>query len=67
MIIDAGANLEIKPEMALQFALMGQVYTKEIMGIERPRVGLLNMGEEEGKEEVLKDIWGSSANPFVHW
>ena len=59
LIIDAGANLEIKPEMALQFALMGQVYAKEIMGIERPRVGLLNVGEEEGKgTELLKDIYG---------
>jgi phosphate acyltransferase len=59
LIIDAGANLEIKPEMALQFAFMGQVYAKEIMGIENPRVGLLNVGEEEGKgTELLKEIYG---------
>ena len=58
LIIDAGANLDIKPEMALQFALMGQVYAKEIMGIEQPRVGLLNVGEEEGKgTELLKEIY----------
>jgi glycerol-3-phosphate acyltransferase PlsX len=60
LIIDAGANLEIKPDMALQFALMGQVYAKEIMGIEQPRVGLLNVGEEEGKgTELLKEIYGA--------
>ena len=59
LIIDAGANLEIKPEMALQFALMGQVYAKEIMGIMQPRVGLLNVGEEKGKgTELLKEIYG---------
>jgi len=61
LIIDAGANLEIKPDMALQFALMGQVYAKEIMGIEQPRVGLLNVGEEEGKgTELLKKFMGRS-------
>ena len=63
LIIDAGANLEIKPDMALQFALMGQVYAKEIMGIEQPRVGLLNVGEEEGKgTELLKEIYGALKN-----
>ena len=58
LIIDAGANLEIKPEMARQFALMGQVYAQEIMGIHQPKVGLINVGEEEGKgTELHKEIY----------
>lgn len=49
LMVDVGANLEVKPEMLYQFALMGEVYAREIMGIESPRVGLLNVGEEEEK------------------
>tara|TARA_R110002124_G_scaffold109723_4_gene263148 strand:- start:9806 stop:10789 length:984 start_codon:yes stop_codon:yes gene_type:complete len=57
LLIDAGANLELKPEVAFQFAKMGQVYCKQIIGIESPTVGLLNVGEEEGKgTEELKAI-----------
>jgi len=57
LLVDAGANLEIKPEMALQFAKMGQIYAQQIMGIESPKVGLLNVGEEEEKgTENLKAI-----------
>ena len=57
LLVDAGANLEIKPEMAVQFAQMGQVYAEHVMGIDSPRVGLLNVGEEEEKgTENLKAI-----------
>ena len=57
LLVDAGANLEIKPEMAFQFAKMGQIFAKRIMGIQNPKVGLLNVGEEEGKgTENLKAI-----------
>jgi len=56
LLIDAGANLELKPEMAFQFAKMGQIFCTEILGIEKPKVGLLNVGEEEEKgTEVLKE------------
>src|SRR5690554_5288344 len=58
LIVDAGANLEIKPEMAVQFAKMAQIFCEEIMGIDSPTVGLLNVGEEEGKgTELLKEIF----------
>lgn len=58
LIVDAGANLEIKPEMANQFAKMGQIFCKEVLGITSPKVGLLNVGEEEGKgTELLKEIY----------
>ncbi len=49
LLIDSGANIEIPPETYVQFAQMGTVYMKEIMGIESPRVGLLNIGEERIK------------------
>ena len=58
LIIDAGANLEIKPEMARQFAVMGQIYAQEIMGIDSPKIGLINVGEEEGKgTDLHKEIY----------
>ncbi len=48
-LIDVGANTEPKPQHLLQSALMAQVYAKEVLGIEVPNVGLLNIGEEAGK------------------
>lgn len=57
LLVDAGANLELKPEMAFQFAKMGQIFCEQILNIEDPKVGLLNVGEEEGKgTEILKEI-----------
>lgn len=57
LLVDAGANLELKPETAYQFAKMGQIFAKNIMEIENPKVGLLNVGEEEEKgTELLKSI-----------
>ena len=57
LLVDAGANLELRPEHALQFAQMGQVYCKYIMGINNPKVGLLNVGEEEEKgTDTMKEI-----------
>ena len=49
MLIDAGANAECTTEMMLQFALMGHVYMHSVYNISKPRVGLLNIGTEEGK------------------
>ena len=49
LMIDVGANLEVKPEMFVEFAAMGRIYAKEIMGVQDPQVGLLNVGEEEEK------------------
>lgn len=50
---DMGANTEPKPEHLLQWALMARVYVKEVMDIANPSVGLLNIGEEEGKGTVF--------------
>lgn len=57
LLVDAGANLEIKPEMAYQFSKMGQIFCEQILGITNPTVGLLNVGEEDEKgTDALKEI-----------
>ena len=53
VIIDAGANVDCKPRHLVQFALMGSVYAERVLGISRPRVGVLSNGEEEGKGNDL--------------
>jgi phosphate acyltransferase len=53
LILDVGLNSDCKPEQLNQFAVMGSVYAQHILGIDNPRVGLLNIGEEEGKGNLL--------------
>lgn len=53
MIIDAGANIDCKPKNLQQFAIMGSTYMEKVMGISNPKVGLLNVGTEEGKGNDL--------------
>lgn len=54
--LDVGANVDSKPEYLVQFAQMGAVYAREMMGRANPRVGLLSNGEEEGKgDERVKE------------
>jgi phosphate acyltransferase len=53
VLIDAGANVTPKPWHLFQFAIMGHVYARDILGLERPRIGLLSVGEEEGKGNDL--------------
>ncbi len=58
LLLDAGANLEMKDEMYLQFAQMGSIYAEEIMNINEPRIGLLNVGSEDEKgTEQLKNVF----------
>lgn len=47
MLMDAGANVDCRPEMLVQFGIMGSCYMEKIMGIKSPRVGLINVGSEE--------------------
>ena len=49
LVMDAGANLEVRPSMFIEFAKMGRVFAKEIMDVDDPQIGLLNVGEEEEK------------------
>ena len=54
LLIDCGANVECTPEYLLQFAYMGSFYAKNIMGCDVPKVGLLNVGTEDGKGRDLQ-------------
>jgi glycerol-3-phosphate acyltransferase PlsX len=53
MLIDFGANADCKAEYLYQFGVMGSIYVEHVRGVERPRVGLLSNGEEEGKGNAL--------------
>ncbi|RMF50901.1 MAG: phosphate acyltransferase PlsX [Anaerolineae bacterium] len=58
VVLDIGANPECKPEHILQFAAMGSVYARLVLGIENPRVGLISNGEEGGKgNELVKGAY----------
>ncbi len=58
LIIDAGANINCKPAHLCQYGLMATVFASEVMGISEPRVGLLNVGEEERKgTDLQKDAY----------
>ncbi len=52
-ILDVGINADCKPEHLAQFAQLGSLYAHHILGVEKPRIGLLNLGEEEGKGNLL--------------
>ncbi len=54
MLIDSGANVECRPEMLRQFAVMGYIYMKNVMVVENPRVGLANVGTEKTKGDELR-------------
>jgi len=64
VILDVGANVDCRPQQLVQFAQMGAVYAENVLGIQNPRVGLLNIGAEEAKGnavtketyQLLKDV-----------
>lgn len=49
VLLDVGINPDCKPDVLLQYAILGSVYAKYVLGIDKPKVGLLNIGEEESK------------------
>ncbi len=53
LLIDCGANVDCKPEYLVQFGLMGEAYMRGVMGMDRPRVGLINIGAEAEKGNAL--------------
>jgi phosphate acyltransferase len=53
LLLDVGLNADCKPEQLNQFAIMGSVYAQLILAIDNPRVALVNVGEEEGKGNLL--------------
>lgn len=64
LVLDVGGNVDCKPIHLVQFAIMGEVYARHVMGVERPKIGLLSNGEEDSKgneltrdtNAILKDI-----------
>jgi glycerol-3-phosphate acyltransferase PlsX len=58
LVLDVGANADVKPTYMVQFAQMGSVYAERMMGIRNPRVALLNIGGEEGKgSELVQEVY----------
>jgi glycerol-3-phosphate acyltransferase PlsX len=58
ILLDVGANVDPKPWHLVQYAVMGHVYAKDILGVANPRIGLLSVGEEEGKgNELVRDVF----------
>ncbi|MCX7633543.1 MAG: phosphate acyltransferase PlsX [Turneriella sp.] len=53
VLIDSGANVDCKPDFLVQFAIMGEVYSREIMGVISPKVGIISNGEEDTKGNEL--------------
>ena len=53
LILDCGANVDARPEMLVQFAQIGSIYMENVLKIENPRVGIINIGEEEEKGNML--------------
>ncbi len=60
ILLDVGANVDCKPHHLEQFAIMGDIYSRAIFGIRRPRIGLLSIGEEDSKgNELTKEAFKS--------
>ena len=58
ILLDAGANVDCKASQLFQFGIMGHVFAEYILGKENPRVGLLSIGEEDGKgNEIVKEVF----------
>lgn len=68
LTLDLGANMDAKPEHLLQYAIMGSIYRSKVHGLERPRVGLLNVGTEAKKgNEVSKAAYELLQHAPVHF
>jgi phosphate acyltransferase len=67
VLVDAGANIDARPDHLLQYAIMGSVYSSHVLGYKRPSVGLISLGEEDVKgtektKEVFKMLKKTSLN-----
>ncbi|MGI4866593.1 MAG: phosphate acyltransferase [Janthinobacterium lividum] len=69
ILVDVGANADCKPEMLEQFGELGSLYAQYVLGIARPTVGLMSLGEEEGKGTVITQAAHQllKVNPHVHF
>ncbi len=66
VLLDVGANVDCKPHHLVEFAVMGETYYRVIFGVERPRVGLLSIGQEEhkGNELTREALRAAQATPL---
>jgi glycerol-3-phosphate acyltransferase PlsX len=53
ILLDVGSNADCKPEVLVQFAILGSLYSQNVYGVEKPKIGLLNIGEEASKGNLL--------------
>ena len=53
LILDVGVNADCKPDILFQFAILGSLFAENVYGLKNPKVGLLNIGEEKGKGNLL--------------
>ncbi len=53
ILLDVGSNADCKPEVLVQFAVLGSLYSQSVYGVEKPKIGLLNIGEEASKGNLL--------------
>ncbi|MFC7363748.1 MULTISPECIES: phosphate acyltransferase PlsX [Bhargavaea] len=68
VMLDMGANADAKPQHLAQYAIMGSIYAEQVRGIQKPRVGLLNIGTEENKgNELTKEAYGLIAGSPVNF
>jgi len=68
VLLDVGANVDCKPSHLYQFAIMGETYAKYILNIDRPKIGLLSIGEEDAKgNELTKEAFKLIKNSHVNF
>lgn len=68
VMLDLGANADAKPEHLVQYAIMGSIYAKNVRSIEKPRVGLLNIGTEPGKgNDLTKQAYEMLQQADIHF
>jgi len=68
LFLDVGANVEAKPDHLLQYGIMGSIYAQKVRGIEKPTVGLLNVGTEDGKgSELTRKAFELLKNAPIHF
>jgi glycerol-3-phosphate acyltransferase PlsX len=68
VLIDAGANVDCKPKHLVDFAIMGHIYARDILGVAKPAVGLLNIGEEDSKgNELTKEAFQRLKEAPIHF
>ncbi|HYM16400.1 MAG TPA: phosphate acyltransferase PlsX [Dehalococcoidia bacterium] len=68
LVLDVGANADVKPSYLVQFAQMGSVYAERVMGISNPRVALLNIGGEETKgSELMQEVYTRLAKAGINF